>query len=158
MAFRSGSTRYLVRESEREVVDGIRDILAEQGLAVIEAPTRRGVRLRLQPSPGETSAMPAFELGELELRFAPAGEHLEVVVRSRRRRRYWTLALVAGVGLVSVVLDLIVSMGFATVELSHAVRDARHQRERDDPRLLEAAGSFLGRRDLGQLDAAPFRR
>ena len=157
--FRSGSSRYLVRESAREVTEGIRDILAEQGLTVLERPTRRGCRLRLETSPRFDGVVPPpFEIGELELRFRARGEHTEVEVRSRQRRRYWTLAVLAGLGIVSVVLDLFVSMGFATLELGRAAQHSREHHAREDPRMLEAAGSYLGRRDLGQLDAAPFRR
>lgn len=157
MAFRSGSTRYLVRESPDEIVDGIRDILTDEGLAVLETRTRRGVRLRLDDSRAGPR-VPPFEIGELELRFRPRGEELEVEVRSRRRRRYWTLAVMAGLGVASIVVDIFAGMGFVTLELNRGARQARKRREREEPRMLDAAATYLGPRALGPGDATPFRR
>ena len=161
MAFRSGSTRYLVRESPDEVVEGIRELLHEHDLAVVEKPTRRGCRMWLEDKPtSEGTTMPAFEIGELELRFSARDEHVEVEVRSRRRRRYWALALLASVGVVSVVVDVIVSMGLLVTELNKAAARTKQHHESEDPRLIEAAAKYLGPRDLGSLEGAqtPFRQ
>ena len=159
MAWKSGCTCYVVRESPEEVIAGVHALAEREQLRVIETPTRRGVRLTLEALDDEEgTAIPAFEVGEVELCFAAREQVFFVEVRSRRRRRWWTLGVVGILGIGTVFVDLVASMGFLTLELSRAIRRSNELHDEEDPRLLQAVSSFLGPRDIGQLGPAPFRR
>ena len=158
MAWKSGSTRYVVHESPEQVIAGVRALAESEGLRVIEAPTRAGVRLTIEAVDAESdTAIPSFDVGEVELRFASTDGRVAVEVRSRRRRRWWTLGVVAILGVGTVFVDLVAAMGFMTLELGRAIRRSKKHHLEADPLLLQVVSSFLGPRDLGELDAAPFR-
>ena len=159
MPWKSGRTSYVVHETPREVLAGVHAIAEREGLHVLETNTRRGVRLVIEAIDHEEGAgIPAFEVGEVELRFSPRGQAFAVEVCSHRRRRWWTLGVVGILGIGTVFVDLIASMGFLTLELSRAVRRTNELHDEGDPLLLHAVSSFLGPRDIGEIGAAPFRR
>ncbi len=154
----SGPTRYLVRESPDQIAAGLRSRLRAENIAFTETATARGLRLALAtPQLDEGLSIPAFEIGVVELRFEARGGATQVTLWKRRARRWWTLGLFAGLGLASVLGDLLAAMGFLTIELIRSMRAIQARHRADDPRVLHAVTGFLGPRDIGRLDAAPFR-
>lgn len=158
MSWVSGSTSYLIRESPEGVMAGLRTLAEREGLRMLETPTHAGVRLTLEMlDDSDDAELPAFEVGEVELRFETQGELMRVQLSSQRRRRWWTLGVVGLLGVGTVCVDLIASMGMLTLELSRSVRRSRAHHELEEPRLLHVVSSFLGRRDLGERNPEPFR-
>jgi hypothetical protein len=140
-----------------EVVEGIRDELehTSEELAIVTRPILGGVRLCLE-SP---SWLPALGFGFVDLHFTPIpGGLTEVRVRARRRRRWWVPPMLAGLAVGAVVLDLAVAAGYLSLMLIERLRHVRTHHRDNDPLLLDAVAGFLTPRDLGRVDAAPFRR
>jgi hypothetical protein len=122
-------------------------------------PTRRGVRLRIETAPnGDRWSLPAFEFGVVELRFSRVGDLTEVSVRGRRRRRWWVPVVLGALGLLALAGDVIVTMGSLSQWLIGSAEQAQDHHRDHDPQLLHAVARFLGPRDVGRIDATPFRR
>ena len=160
MGWKSGSTCYLVREEPEAIVLGIQAIAEGEGFEVTASRRRGGVvRLRIEAADSrKRGGLPALDVGEVELRFTARGELCSVEVRSRRRRRYWTLGIVGALGVGTLFVDLIASMGNMTRELERAVRKSNGHHQEADPQLLRAVSSYLAPRELGAQDEVPFRR
>jgi hypothetical protein len=155
----SGTTSYQVRESADQVVEGIREQLRDAGLVLVTTPTRRGVQLRIETVVSEDAwSLPVVELGVVELRFARVGDLTEVSVRARRRRRRLVQVMLGTLGLFTLVFDVLLSMGMASVRLIRGVEQAQAHHREHDPKLLHGVAGFLGPREVGRIDAAPFRR
>lgn len=155
MSWTSGIARYQVRESADEIVAGIREQVEGQGLALVAKPMRRGVRLCLA-TPG---SLPAFAAGVVELRFETTEEGLtRVRLRVRRRRRWWVPPVLGLLGLFALTWDMFVTMGLASREFIRGAHQAADHHRHNDPELLHGVARFLGPRDLGRVDATPFRR
>ena len=159
MSWRSGTTRYLVREPADQVVKAICEQLRTEGLVPVTKPTLRGVRLRIKTATStDTWPLPAFEVGVIELRFARVEDLTEVSVRGRLRRRWWVPLMLGTLGLLALGLDLLFTIGSASAGLIRSTERAQAYHRDHDPRLLHTVARFLGPRDIGRLDATPFRR
>jgi hypothetical protein len=102
--------------------------------------------------------VPAFEIGVIDLRFSRVGELIEVSVHGHRRRRWWVPAMLGTLGLLLLVFDVLLTMGSASAALIRSTEQAQAHHRDHDPQLLHGVARFLGPRDIGRLDAAPFRR